>query len=78
MQYLCAGMSYTDITARVTFFGEFASEEFVEFGAEDTVCDKLALFADLGGHLEGYSKKFCSLWIRMKSVVAYTTTTGTS
>jgi hypothetical protein len=49
-----AGVCYTDITSRVTFFGEFTSEEFIEFGAEDTVCDELALFADLGGHLEDY------------------------
>jgi hypothetical protein len=52
VQYFGAGVCYTDITSRVTFFGEFTSEEFIEFGAEDTVCDELALFADLGGHLE--------------------------
>jgi hypothetical protein len=50
-------MSYTDITTGVTFLGEFASEEFIKFSAEDTICDKLALFADLGGHFEGCSKK---------------------
>ena len=49
--YLRASMGYTNVTARVALFCEFAGEEFVEFGAEDTVCDKLALFADLGGHL---------------------------
>jgi hypothetical protein len=57
MQYLCASVCYTDITPRVTFFGKFAGKEFAEFGAEDTVCDKFALFADLGGHLESYNNK---------------------
>lgn len=52
MQYLSACMSDTDIAARVTFLGEFTGKEFIEFGAEDTVCDKLALFADLSGHPE--------------------------
>jgi len=45
-------MGHTDITSRVTFFGEFTSEELVEFGAEDTVSYELALFADLSRHLE--------------------------
>lgn len=45
-------MSDTDITTRVTFLGEFASKEFVEFGAENTVSDKLASFTNLSGHLE--------------------------
>jgi len=50
--HLSAGVGYTNITARVTLLCELAGEEFIEFGAEDTVCDKLALFADLGRHLE--------------------------
>lgn len=45
-------MGHTNITSRVTFFREFASEEFVEFGTEYTVGHELALFADLSGHLE--------------------------
>jgi len=53
-------MSNTDITARVTFLGEFTGKELVEFGAENTIGDKLALFADLTGHLE----EGASLWTR--------------
>lgn len=45
-------MGDTDITTRVTLLGELAGEEFVEFGAEDTVSHELALFADLGRHPE--------------------------
>lgn len=45
-------MGNPDITARVTLLGEFTGEKFVKFGAENTVCDKLALFADLSGHRE--------------------------
>jgi hypothetical protein len=45
-------VGHTHITSGVTLLGEFASEEFVEFGAEDTVSYELALFADLSGHLE--------------------------
>lgn len=52
-------MSDTDITAGVTFLGEFTGKEFVEFGAENTVGNKLALFADLSGHIEEVS-----LWTR--------------
>jgi hypothetical protein len=48
--HLGPGMSYTDITTRVALFGEFASEEFIKFGAKYTVGDELALFADLGCH----------------------------
>jgi hypothetical protein len=47
-------MSDADITTRVTFLGEFTHKEFVEFSAEDTVGDKLALFADLARHVEGW------------------------
>lgn len=50
--YLGAGMGHTNVTARVTLLCELAGEEFIEFGAEDTVCNKLAFFADLGSHLE--------------------------
>jgi len=32
------GGSDADLDARVAFFGQFALEEFVEFGVEDTVC----------------------------------------
>lgn len=45
-------MGDTNITTRVTFLGELTGEEFVEFGAENTIGNKLALFADLSGHLE--------------------------
>jgi len=47
---LSAGVGDTDVAARVTFLSELASEKFIEFGAENTVGDKLALFADLRGH----------------------------
>lgn len=47
---LGAGVSYTDVAARVALFCELAGEELVEFSAEHTVCDKLALLADLRGH----------------------------
>ena len=50
--YFGTGVGDTNITARVTLLGEFTGEEFVKFGAEDTVCDELALFADLSRHLE--------------------------
>jgi hypothetical protein len=53
-------MSDTDIAARVTFLGEFTGKEFVEFGTENTVGNKLALFADLSGHVE----EARSLWTR--------------
>jgi hypothetical protein len=48
--YLSAGVGDTDVAARVTFLSELAGEKFIEFGAENTVGDELALFADLGGH----------------------------
>lgn len=47
IKYLGACVRDTDIAARVAFLGKFTGKEFVEFGAEDTVCDKLALFTDL-------------------------------
>ena len=50
--HLGTSMSHTDITARVTFLGEFTGEKFIEFGAENTVSDKLSLLADLGRHLD--------------------------
>lgn len=46
-------MGHTDIATRVTLLGEFAGEKVIQFGAEDTVSDKLALLADLAGHFEG-------------------------
>jgi len=44
---LSASMGHTNVATRVTFFREFAGEEFIEFGAENTICDELSLFADL-------------------------------
>ena len=46
-------MSYTNITARVTFLSEFTGEEFIKLGTKDTVSDKLSLLADLGRHIGG-------------------------
>jgi hypothetical protein len=43
----------TDIATRVTLLGELTSEKLVQFCTEDTVCDELALFADLAGHFLG-------------------------
>jgi hypothetical protein len=40
---------YADFTARVTLFRKFASEEFAKFSTEDTIGDKFALLADVGG-----------------------------
>ena len=48
--YLSAGVSNTDIATRVSLLSQFAGEEFVEFGTEDTVGDELSLFGDLAGH----------------------------
>jgi hypothetical protein len=49
-QYLGARMCHPDIAARVTFLGKLTGKEFVQFGAKDTIGDKLALFADLSRH----------------------------
>ena len=46
-------MGHTNIATRVPLLREFAGEEIVQLGAEDTVSDELALLADLGGHLDG-------------------------
>lgn len=35
--------SDTDFAARITLFSEFAGEEFIEFGEEDSVGDELTL-----------------------------------
>ena len=51
-KYLGACGGDADITARVTFLGEFTGKELIEFSAEDTIRDKLALFTDLTGHFE--------------------------
>lgn len=51
ISYLGAGVCHTDITARVTLLGEFASQEVVELGLEDTVGYELSLFADLARHI---------------------------
>ena len=37
----CTSVSDTNFTSRVTFFGKFTSEEFVEFGCEDSVSNEL-------------------------------------
>jgi hypothetical protein len=47
---LCACVRDTDIAARVTFLRELAGEEVVQLGAEDTIGNELALFANLSGH----------------------------
>jgi hypothetical protein len=47
---LCARMRDSDIATRVTFLREFAGEKVVQLRTEDTICDELALFADLSGH----------------------------
>lgn len=46
-------MGHTNIATRVPLLREFAGEEIVQLGAEDTISDKLALLADLTGHFDG-------------------------
>ena len=53
LRYLSASMSYTDIATRVTLLSEFAREEFIEFGTENTISYKFSLFTDLRGHFGG-------------------------
>jgi hypothetical protein len=48
--YLGTRMCDTDVATRVAFLGELTGEKFVQFGAEDTIRDKLSLLADLSGH----------------------------
>ena len=48
--HFSSGVGDTDIAARVTLFGQFTGEEFIEFSAENTIRDKLSFFADLSGH----------------------------
>ena len=55
---LCARVRDTDIATRVTFFRELAGEKVVQLGTEDTICNELALFANLSGHTE----KLYKLW----------------
>jgi hypothetical protein len=50
--YLSASVGHSDIATRVTFLGQFAGEELVEFSTEDTIGDKLSLLANLAGHFE--------------------------
>ena len=45
-------MGDPDITPRVTLLRQFAGEEVVEFRTEYTVCNELALLANLGGHFD--------------------------
>ena len=48
-------MGDTDIASRVALLCKLTSEEFVEFGTENTVSDELPLLADLRvRHLKGY------------------------
>ena len=47
------GVCHTDIATRVALLRKLAGEEIVEFGAEDTVSDELALLADLARHFSG-------------------------
>jgi hypothetical protein len=49
-------MRNTDVAARITSIREFTGKEFTVFGAEGTVGDKLARFADLSEHLESGGK----------------------
>ena len=50
LNYLSASVGYTDIATRVTLLSEFAGEEFIEFGTENTISYELSLLTDLGGH----------------------------
>jgi len=58
---LCARVRDTDIAARVTFFRELAGEKLVQLGTEDTICNKLALFADLSGHAGKLYKQWAGI-----------------
>jgi hypothetical protein len=49
---LCACVRDADIATRVTFLGKLASEKLIQLGTENAIGDKLALFADLSGHVE--------------------------
>lgn len=49
---LSAGVSHTDIAARVALLGELTGKEFVQLGVEHAIGHKLALLANLGGHFE--------------------------
>lgn len=49
--YLGTRVCDTDVAARVAFLGKLTGEKFVQFGAEDTIRDKLSLLADLSGHV---------------------------
>lgn len=52
-RYLRTSVGDANITTRVALLREFTGEEFVQFGAEDTIGNKLALLANLGGHFLG-------------------------
>ena len=49
--YLGTRMCDTDVATRVALLGKLTGEKFVQFGAEDTICDELSLLADLSGHV---------------------------
>ena len=53
VRYLCTCVRNADVAARVALLCQLAGEKFIELGAEYTISDKLALFADLGGHYSG-------------------------
>lgn len=55
--YLGTRMCDTDVATRVTFLRKLTGEKLVQFGAEDTIRDKLSLLADLSGHrLRGWEE----------------------
>ena len=51
--HLSTSVGNTDIATRVALLRKLAGEEIIEFGAEDTVSDELALLADLARHFSG-------------------------
>ena len=52
-RYLSASVGYTNIATRVTLLSEFAGEELIEFGTENSISYELSLFTDLRGHFVG-------------------------
>lgn len=59
LPHLGTGVSDADITARITLLSKLTGKELVEFSTEDTIGNKLSLFADLGGHFCGGCLKSC-------------------
>ena len=49
-------MCDTDVATRVAFLGKLTGEKFVQFGAEDTIRNKLSLLADLSRHLRSWEE----------------------